>query len=70
MPTNPAHPRIEVPYLCTEIYEGPFQSFPERMGWTDDKILNHGTDIQDVEELKAFLQTWLSSVFWKKCLET
>jgi hypothetical protein len=59
MPSNPPHPRIEVPYLCKEKYERPFESFPSRHGWGDGKLWKRELNAQEIEELKSVLQTWL-----------
>jgi hypothetical protein len=50
---------MEVPYLCKEEYEGPFESFPPRHGWGDDKFWKRELNAEEIEELKSVLQTWL-----------
>lgn len=65
LPSKPSIPPIEVPYRCTEAYDGgEFFSYPERHGW---EVLYHTGGISyllngeepSIAALDAFLQTWL-----------
>ncbi|KAI9657240.1 MAG: hypothetical protein M1831_004429 [Alyxoria varia] len=64
VPDNPAiGENICIPLLCKEIYDGgEFLEYPQRHGWDVKKIqlrfTRHGKHVP-VEELGAFLQTWL-----------
>jgi hypothetical protein len=50
-PRFPKHDLIEVPYLCTEEYDGgPLETYPERKGWST--LANPAFTL-------SFVQTWL-----------
>jgi hypothetical protein len=50
-PPSPKHASIEVPYLCSEQYDGgPLESYPERKGWST---------MANPETALGFIQTWL-----------
>ncbi|KUJ15055.1 uncharacterized protein LY89DRAFT_784082 [Mollisia scopiformis] len=65
LPRNPALDPVEVPYRCTEPYDGgPMLTYPHRHGW---QVLYHPGGISylvegekpDDRKLEAFLQNWL-----------
>ena len=65
LPREPILGHIEVPYRCTEPYDGgPFLSYPERHGWEvlysplGIRCLLYGR-IPSNKELEGFLQNWL-----------
>ncbi len=62
-PENHARGPIEIPFVCTEDYDGgDFLTYPERAGWNDYPVYGWGNAIQedrDSEKYIAFLQTWL-----------
>jgi hypothetical protein len=57
---DPAFPPIEVPYLCTEEYDGlEWESYPERQGWHMNHLVNADFSGKPTKETAAMLQTWL-----------
>ncbi|KAI9871761.1 MAG: hypothetical protein M1830_002482 [Pleopsidium flavum] len=73
LPQNPVHPPIEVPYLCTEAFDGgPFHLYPYLKGWSERDVFYRpnwtrqppfdSDDIPDrrsAGEAISFLQNWL-----------
>ncbi|KIW65390.1 hypothetical protein PV04_07653 [Phialophora macrospora] len=58
----PDHPcyTVTVPYLCKEVYDGlGFERYPRRAGWDALKLLDADLGTHSVDELGAFIQTWL-----------
>lgn len=51
---------IEVPYICQEKYQGAYEDYPQRQGWTDNE-LNDDPDFggKPPRQILAFLQNWL-----------
>ena len=75
LPKSPVHPPIQVPYLCTEKYDGgSFLTYPHRKGWSEQDIYyrpnwtgQHPYDVENsllrrrpLAEAASFLQNWLS----------
>lgn len=56
---TPKHSRIEVPFLNGKPYEGPFDSFPERNGWTKIQIVSPNLAQGKIGEVKHLVQEWL-----------
>lgn len=59
IPKNPTHLRIEVPVLNGKRYEGPYDSFPERNGWSKLQMAQPDLSLDKIEEVKHLLQEWL-----------
>jgi len=73
LPENPVHPPIEVPYLCTEEFDGgPFHLYPYLKGWSERDVFYRANwtrrppfdsdafpDRRPVGEAMSFLQNWL-----------
>lgn len=73
LPRSPVHPPVEVPYLCTEKYDGgPFLTYPHRQGWSEQDIYyrpnwagqhpydgNKLLSRRPLAEVTSFLQNWL-----------
>ena len=55
------NPYPDVPYLCTEVYDGgDFQEYPARQGWSMTKLLvGDFWQGHSAEAVAAFLHTWL-----------
>ena len=61
LPRNPTHGPIEVPFLCTENYDGgdPF-TYPLRRGWGPRSAFDWQRVFKDrSQQISGFLQTWL-----------
>jgi hypothetical protein len=73
LPRNRKLERIEIPYICSDEYDGgPFLSYPERQKFEEAVRTHHVWCIkaseEDVDRFNSFLQNWLcfgllSSVF-------
>lgn len=66
LPRVPALPRISVPLLATEAYDGgPFLNYPERRRWRMSRLSDGrpiylcDNRVPSALETKSFLQTWL-----------
>ena len=66
LPRVPALPRIRVPLLATEAYDGgPFLNYPERHGWRMSRLSDGkgvylcDNRLSSAVDTKSFLQTWL-----------
>lgn len=61
LPRNPIHGPIEVPFLCTENYDGgDFFTYPLRRGWGPRSAFDWQRVFKDrSEQISGFLQTWL-----------
>ena len=61
LPRNPTHDLIEVPFLCTENYDGgDFFTYPLRQGWGPRSAWDWQRVFEDhSEQVSGFLQTWL-----------
>lgn len=58
-PDRPCY-TAKVPYLCKETYDGlGFENYPRRQGWEVLKLLDADLGTHSVDELNAFIQTWL-----------
>jgi hypothetical protein len=59
LPSFGASEPIHVPYLCTKMYDGgDFFHYPERRGWSLEKIREGGELDKSNEESASFLQAW------------
>jgi hypothetical protein len=59
LPRSPTHPRIEVFLLKSKPYNEPFDSFPERHGWSKSEMASPELSPDRSEQVNAFLQEWL-----------
>ena len=61
LPRNPTHDLIEVPFLCTENYDGgEFFTYPLRQGWRPRSAWDWQRVFNDRSgEISRFFQTWL-----------
>lgn len=70
---DPAHPPMEVPYLCNEPYDGlDFESYPARMGYHQLVSVDHSDEFykQVNSNFLPFLQNWLYFGFLEAVLGT
>lgn len=60
VPSNPAFPPLTVPCLSDLPYDGlDFDSYPERRGWSKNRLLAGEFTEKSADETAAFLQDWL-----------
>ena len=60
LPDFGAAERIRVPYLGAPMYDGgDFNTYPQRVGWDQDKLWNNDLQGRSMQDAIAFLQTWI-----------
>ncbi|KAK7708290.1 hypothetical protein SLS57_009024 [Botryosphaeria dothidea] len=70
IPKNPARPTPRIRYVCQQEYDrGDFLTYPERMGWTHEELMDRRTWLNlgdpscttdcTPDEAASFLQQWL-----------